>query len=418
MGLPARSSDYNLLRTLWPQKSIYEILLNLSPTIGIIRKDTTFYEATRQIGAGYSSPQGIGYSFPDAKEAKSASQSVEFSITPKSLYGAFSMEGLLMRRAESDKAIIVDPMKRESKNLVHTWMREISRTIHGNGGGALGQITAAGPTTTVAPLTKYSDTRAFEKNMLVQLSATDGTSGSVLPGYVTVASVQRDETTPSVTASANWTTGIPSAGTSQYMFRRGGFGAAITGFAGWNPLWSTGSLPGTFKGANRDLDPLRLAGICLDARTLSPRLAALRAARLVHENGGKPDTYILSTEDYENLANELQSAGLLKYSSVPATSIGKFNFGIKYDAISIMGPAGPIDCIADPDAPVGIGRMLQKDTWVLASMGELVHWINGANPSGNGMLEDASDAVEFRMVGDLDLYCEAPGWNCRVRLAT
>jgi hypothetical protein len=82
-----------------------------------------------------------------------------------------------------------------------------------------------------------------------------------------------------------------------------------------------------------------------------------------------------------------------------------------------MGPAGPIDCIADPDAPTGVGRMLQKDTWVLASMGELVHWINGANPSGQGMLEDASDAVEFRMVGDLDMYCEAPGWNCRVRLA-
>lgn len=417
MGAPARSSDYNLLRTLWPQKSIYEILLNLSPTIGVIRKDTSFYEKQRQIGAGFSSPQGIGYSFPDAKEAKSASQSVEFSITPKSLYGAFSLEGLLMRRAESDKAIIVDPMKRESKNLVHTWMREISRTIHGNGGGALGRVTAAGATTTAVTLTNYGDTRAFEKNMLVQSATTDGTTGSVNNGYITVSSVQRDETTPKVIATGNWVDGIPSIAASNYLFRRGGFGQAITGFDGWNPLWSTGSLPGSFKGANRDLDPLRLAGICLDARTLSPRLAALRGARLVHENGGKPDTYITSTQDYENLANELQSAGLLKYSTVPATSIGKFNFGIKYDAVQIMGPAGPIDCIADPDAPVGIGRMMQKDTWVLASMGELVHWINGANPSGTGMLEDAADAVEFRMVGDLDLYCEAPGWNCRVRLA-
>ncbi len=415
MGAPARSSDYGLLRTLWPQKSIYEVLLNLSPTIGIIRKDTSFYEPTRKIGAGYSCPQGIGYSFPDAKEAKSASQSVEFSITPKSIYGAFSMEGLLMRRAESDKAIIVDPMKRESKNLVHTWMREISRTIHGNSGGALGVVSAV--STTDVTLTLHGDTRAFEKNMLVQSATTNGTSGSVNTGYVTVSSVQRDRTTPKVIATANWSTGIPAIAANDYLFRRGGFGAAIHGFDSWNPLWSTSSLPGTLLSANRDLDPERLAGICLDARTLSPRLAALRAARLVHEAGGKPDTYILSTEDFENLANELQSAGLLKYSQVPATSIGKFNFGIKYDAINIMGPAGPIDVLADPDAPVGIGRMLQKDTWVLASMGELVHWINGANPSGNGMLEDASDAVEFRMVGDLNLYCEAPGWNCRVRLS-
>lgn len=415
MGAPARSSDYKLLRELWPQKSIYEVLLNVSPTIGVIRKDTSFYEKKRYIGAGYSSPQGIGYTFGDAKEAKSASQAVEFAIEPKSLYGAFSLEGLLMRRAQSDKAIIVDPLKRESKNLVHTWMREISRTLHGNGGGALGQISVVSGTDVT--LTAFGDTRAFEKNMLVQTSTTDGTSGSVNSGFVTISSVQRDRSTPKLIATANWTTGIAAAANNDYIFRKGGFGSAITGFAGWNPLWSTSSLPGSFKGADRDLDPERLAGICLDARTLSPRLAALRAARLVHEAGGKPDTYILSTEDFENLANELQSSGLLKYSQVPATSIGKFNFGIKYDAVQIMGPAGPIDCLADPDAPVGVGRMLQKDTWVLASMGELVHWIDGANPSGNGMLEDAADAVEFRMVGDLDLYCEAPGWNCRVRLA-
>lgn len=415
MGAPAQVSDYNLLRTLWPQKSIYEVLLNISPTIGIIRKDTSFYEKTRNIAAGYSAPQGIGYTFGDAKDAKSASKSVEFAITQKSLYGAFSLEGLLMRRAQSDKAIIVDPMKRESKNLVHTWMREISRTLHGNGGGSLGRISSI--STTDATLTAYSDTRAFEQNMLVESATTDGTSGTVNAGFVTVSSVQRDTTTPIVVATGNWTTGIAAAASNDYLFRRGGFGNAITGFGGWNPLWSTSSLPGTLFGANRNLDPLRLAGICLDARTLSPRLAALRAARLVHENGGKPDCYILSTEDYENLSNELQSAGLLRYSQLPATSIGKFNFGIKYDAISIMGPAGPIDCVADPDAPVGIGRMLQKDTWVLGSLGELVHWINGANPSGMGMLEDASDAVEFRMVGDLQLYCEAPGFNCRVRLA-
>lgn len=415
MGVPARSSDYNLLRTLWPQKSIYEILLNISPTIGVIRKDTTFYEKQRQIGAGYSSPQGLGYTFPDAKAAKSASQAVEFSITQKSLYGAFSLEGLLMRRAESDKAIIVDPLKRESKNLIHTWMRELSRTVHGNGGGALGRISSF--STTDAVLTLHGDTRAFERNMQVQTAATNGTSGSVKSGYVTIDKVVRDRATPTLVATANWSAGIGTVAANDYIFRRGSFGQAITGFDGWCPLWSQSSLPGTFKGADRNLDPERLAGLCLDARTLSPRLAALRAARLVHEAGGKPDTYILSTEDFENLANELQSAGLLKYSAVPATGIGKYQFGIKYDAVQIMGPAGPIDCLADPDAPVGIGRMMQKDTWVLASMGELVHWINGANPSGAGMLENDLDEVEYRMVGDLDLYCEAPGWNCRVQLA-
>jgi hypothetical protein len=415
MGTPARSSDYKLLRTLWPQKSIYEVLFKTSPTIGIFRKDTSFYEPTRKIGVGYSSPQGIGWTFPDAKEAKSASQAHEFEITPKSMYGAFSMEGLLMRRSQSDKACVVDPMKRESKNLVHTWMRELSRLIHGNGGGALGRVSAVSATDVT--LTLFGDTRAFEKNMLVQSATTDGTSGSVNTGFSTVASVQRDRTTPKVIASANWSLGIPSIAANDYLFRKGSFGAVVSGFDAWNPNWSTSSLPGTFKGVTRNDDPDRLAGQVLDARTLSPRLAALRAARLIHEVGGTPDTYILSTEDFENLANELQSAGLLKYSQVPSSPIGKFNIGIKYDALQIMGPAGPIDCIADPDAPVGVARMTQRDTWVIASMGELCHWLDGANPSGNGMLEDAADAVEFRLVGDFEMYNEAPGWTCRVRLS-
>lgn len=415
MGTPARSSDYKLLRELWPQKSIYEVLLNISPTIGIMRKDTSFYEKKRYIGVGYSSPQGIGPTFGDAKDAKSASQAVEFGITPYSMYGAFSMEGLLMRRAQSDKAIIVDPMKRESKNLIHTWMREISRYVHGNGGGALGQFSAV--STTTATLTSATALRSFEPNMLLQTSTTDGTSGSVNSGYVTLSSVTDDDATPQLVASANWSTGIPAVGSSDYVFRRGCFGNVISGFEAWNPLWSQSSLPSAFKGVTRSTFPTRLAGIPLDARKLSPRMAALRAARLVHDRGGKPDTYLLSSSDWENLSNELQSAGLLKYSQVPAQGIGKFNFGIKYDAITLMGPAGPIDCIADPDAPAGIGRMLQRDTWVIASLGELVHWIDGANPSGNGMLEDAADAVEFRLVGDLEMYCEAPGFNCRVRLA-
>jgi hypothetical protein len=30
------------------------------------------------------------------------------------------------------------------------------------------------------------------------------------------------------------------------------------------------------------------------------------------------------------------------------------------------------------------------------------------------MMEDAADAFESRFVGDLQMYCEAPGYNARV----
>ncbi len=148
----------------------------------------------------------------------------------------------------------------------------------------------------------------------------------------------------------------------------------------------------------------------------SPREAALRAARIMTDVGASPDTYILSTTDWEALALELQSAGTLKYTQVPSAAIGKFNFGLKYEAIQLMGPRKMINVISDADATVGVGRMLQLDTWTLASTGELVSIIEGgAGPNGM-MMEDASDAFESRLVGDFQLYCEAPGYNGRVAL--
>src|SRR5690349_2063197 len=138
----ASASTYNLLRNLWPQKSIYDLIYSASPTIGVLPKDTSFYEKVRFIDTGFSAPQGVGPNFTVAKNSKTASQSVEFGITAVSYYGLFSLEGRLMRQAKSDKAVLVKPLARESKNVMTQWKRDLSRYIHGNGGGALGQMTS------------------------------------------------------------------------------------------------------------------------------------------------------------------------------------------------------------------------------------------------------------------------------------
>lgn len=407
----ANSSSYKLLPSLWPQKSIYEILIEVSPTLGILKKDTSFYEKVRYIGVGVGTPQGTAPTFEQAKASKTASTAQEFAVTPVSYYGAFSVDGRLMRMAKGgNKAILVDPVKRESKNLIWQWKRDLSRYLFGNGGGSIGRITGT-LTTVTALLSKASDRRAFQPNMLIQASSTDGTSGSLRSGEATVSSVGGTLDAPSVISTVAWATAITGCVTDDYLFRKGVFGNVVTGFDGWNPSHS-GS-PGALFGVTRTTNPYELAGIPVDGAALSHKQAIGRAARRVHEAGGKPDTYITSTANYESLSNELQSAGMLRYSQVPAQSIGKFHFGVKYDAIQVMGPAGPINVIADPDCPDAVSRMLTLDTWTLASTGELVSWIDGAGPGGL-MMEDGADAGEGRLVGDYQLICEAPGWNARV----
>ncbi len=411
----AQSSTYKLLRDLWPQKAIYDELLSASPSLGILKKDTSFYESHRFIDVGYGAPQGVGPDFGIAKAGKTASKTKEFSITAVTMYGLFSLSGRLMRQSKGDKAVIVKPLARESRNVLMQYKRDLSRYLHGNGGGALAQITGTVTTATMS-LVDTNTNRFIEQGMTLHSSTTDGTSGAVNAGQVTVLSVVRNlDGTSSITVNeASWATGIPACATSDYIFRAGAFGAVFTGFEGWNPSADPGAT--SFFGVDRTADVQRLGGVRINCAGKSPREAALRAARILTDVGGSPDTYILSTTDWEALALELQSAGTLKYTQVPASAIGKFNFGLKYDAIQLMGPMGAINVICDADATVSVGRMLTLDTWTLASTGELVSIIEGgAGPNGM-MMEDASDAFESRLVGDFQLYCEAPGYNGRVLL--
>lgn len=413
----ASSSTYKLLRDLWPQKAIYDELYKASPTLGVIKKDTGFYESHRFIDVGYGAPQGVGPNFGVAKAAKTASKAAEFSITAVTYYGLFSLEGRLMRQAKSDKAIIVKPLARESRNVITQWKRDLSRYIHGNGGGSLAQISAGSDVTTqTITLSDTNTNRFIEQGATLQTSSTDGTSGAVRSGSVTVSKVVRNlDGSSTVTINeAAWNIGIPGCAALDYIFRAGAFGTVITGFEGWNPATDPSS--SLFFGVDRSFDTQRLGGIRVNCAGKTPREAALRSARIVADVGGSPDTYILSTTDWEALQLELQSAGVLKYSQVPSAPLGKFNFGLKYDAIQLMGPMGPIDVLTDPDAPVGVGRMLTLDTWTLASTGELVSIIEGGAGPGGMMMEDASDAFESRLVGDFQLYSEAPGLNARVAL--
>lgn len=413
----ATLSAYKLVRDLWPQKSIYDELFEGSPCLGIFKKDTNFAEKIRYIGVGYSAPQGIGATFAGAKQYKSPSKAVEFQIQTGSYYGSLSIDGVLYRRAKKtgNKALIVDPMSRDSKNLMRQMKNDLSTFLHGDGVGVLARMTSASTPTSSATVTlrNAADIRKFEPGMYLQTEATGATGGTINPGYVQVQSIGGTESAPTITVEqANWATGIPAVAASDYIYRADTYDSApVKGLNAWLPSHS-GS-PGTFLGVNRNLYANKLAGQVLDGTQMSPRQRILRAARMVKDVGGKADTAIMSTRNWEKLHNELQSANMLRFSKVPAAPVGKFNVGVKYDAIEMVGPGGPIEIFADPWCPDDVERVGQRDVFTLASTGELISWIDGATP-GSPMMEDGADSFEIRAVGDMAFYCEAPWFWVRI----
>jgi hypothetical protein len=266
-----------------------------------------------------------------------------------------------------------------------------------------GSTPAASATIT---LRSGADARRIEPGMTLQTEASGATGGTIKTGYVTVASVGGTDTAPTITVDqATWAAGIPTVAASDYIYRAGTYDSVFYGLDAWNPSHS-GS-PGTFLGANRNLYANKLAGQVLTATAMGPKQRMIRAARMVADTGYKPNTYLMSTRNWENLYNELASQGQLRMTKVPAAPIGKFSFGVTYEAIEFVGPGGRIEVFADPWMPDDVERCGDRSTLKLASTGPLVHWDDDAEP-GNPMLEDAQDSREIRMVGDIAFYNEAP----------
>lgn len=419
----AQISIYKLIRNIWPKEAIAEQIYKGSPLLGMIPKDTQFGEKIRYVSVGTSPPQGIGGDYGTAKANKTPSTAEEFQVQTTPYYGAFSLLGDIYRRAKftGNKALLVDPMGRESKNLMRQIKNDLSSFVHGNGGGALGRIAS---TSTLASQTitldATADARRIVKGMTLWAATTDGTSGAVLPGQVTVASVGGTTTARTITINeATWSGAIAGLTTTSYLFRAGAVGSGaggsgvLDGLDAWCPSHS-GS-PGTFKSVNRNNAPEQLAGNCLVATTKSPRQRIMQASQIQADTGMADGrlVYVLSTRNWVNLYNELSSANALTMTKAPSAPIGSFKVGVEYDAISIVGAGGSIEVVPDPWCPDTVERLLNLDTWKLASCGDLIHWDDDATPD-NPMLEDAADAREVRAVGDIAMYCDNPWANVRV----
>lgn len=415
MPSSAAVANYKLIRSLWPQSSIYDELFENSPTLGLLKKDTNFVEQFRYIGVGYAAGQGVGPDFGIAKQFKSPSKALEFAHSTVPYYGAFSINGDLLRKSKfgGNKALIVDPMKRDSKNLMKQVKNDISSYIHGNGGGSLGRLTSGTTVSTqVGTLRAGADKRRIEPNMALWSSANDGTSGTVNSGFVSVSLMGGTASAPTVTVDqASLTAGIPGIAASDYLFRAGVYGNVIDGFEAINPSHS-GS-PGTYKGVNRNVYADRLAGYCLDGTTMTPRQRMLRAARIVADAGGSADTYLCSTRSWENIYNDLAATGSLRFTKTPAAKIGSISTGVSYDAIEFIGPTGRIEIYADPWMPDDVERCIDRSVYTIGSTGELIHWDDDVGPD-SPMVEEAADAREVRLVGDMAFYSEAPAYSCRV----
>lgn len=394
------------LRDMWKGNAIQNLVLEDNVTWGAIRKDTSWRGDKYHLPLGYGDTGGVGADFNIAQNNKQPTAEAEFQLTPSVFYSLFSIQRQLIRRAKDDGAV-VESIGRQSSAAMNAWKRLNGIYLFGNGGGALAQVTAVSGTTLT--LSTSAQTARFEKGLTVTTATTDGTSGSENAGSNRITAV--DVGSKTLTGAVAWTTAIPALAVNDYVFVQGTFGTVVKGFDAWLPSSVTST---AFFGLDRTAHPTRLGGLRLTATGLSPRQAAKRAALEVWKAGGKADWYVLGPEDFMNLSNDLESSGNLVRTTMPSGKLDSVSFGIEFEAIKFMGPRGEITVTCDYNATDGTGWMLTKRTWGLYGIGEFPYFDDMGG--GRLMKEGNADAYEGRIVGDFQLGCDAPAYNCRVTL--
>lgn len=403
----ANVTNYDaLLKEVWPQEDIYDLLYDQAPHLAALPKDTNFEEKVRHVAVGYGFAQNLGATVAEVESIGDAVKQAEFQVTKVSMFGAFEIDRILIKQSKGKRGAIMAALSRETEFALKAYKKDLAKYLTGNGGGALFQASnVSGQTITVSDPNLLVH---IDKGMRLQSSSTDGTSGSVNTGYVTVASVDPDAGTITV-VEASVATGIPSVGTTDYFFRKSMFGAAVKGCEAWVPSSVSAT---AFFGLDRTVSPRKLGGVRVTATGLSPREASMKAAKELRIMGAKPSHEWLHPDDYLKLQNDLASAGLLVNTKEPGAAIGKYTFGTPFEGIGFVGPSGVVKCMSDYNFVAGVSHMQQIDTWKLASLGPLCYI---DDTDGNRMTRIlGADSYRGRVVGDFQLICEAPGFNARV----
>lgn len=414
--MPAIGASANFdasLKTLYPFKKVLLHAYQTCPLFAMMNKREDFAGQTMEIFNWYGTPQGISSVFATAQTNNTAGAYKAFNLTRSRKYGIVKFEGETLDASATDAGAHLPAMKAGIDGIIRSLSTSLCTDLYGNGGGALGQI--ASIVTTLVTLTNPEDIVNFSEGMELQGSVTDGTSGAVHAGTVTVTGIDRDLGT--LTTDSNWTAQIGALAADDFLFREGDFGVVISGLRSWIP--DTAPTATLFFGVDRTADVTRLGGLrYLSATTgVGTYEEALQDAvsRMEREGafGNGKISIFMNTKDRSILSRSLGSKA--RYEKIQIGVGGKNSTAkVGFNTLVLDDFNSPVEVFADPFCPVGRSFGLLMDSWIFSSLGPAPRILM---KDGNRILrEAAADDYEMRIGYYGNLGCHAPGWNSNILL--
>jgi hypothetical protein len=400
----AAASAY--LKNRFSKRKIEQLSYKTSPAFAMIPKKEDFGGEDLKIPVSYADLKGRSADFAVAQANKQGSDTKAFLLNTVSDYAVFSVSGKAVKLSRGDINSFISVLEKETESAGRALGRSTSWAVFGNSVGSV--ATMGSNTTTTLTLGNRAQVQNFEVGMTIQLVDPASTSAA-RSGKLKIVTVNRDAGT--LVCNVAITTGIPAAANDDLVVPEGDLNARASGFAAWIPN-SAPTAGDSFFGVNRADDPSRLGGLRFNAAGLNIVQAIQDAAAQCAENGGSPDTLFINFDKWKQLMNYLGSQKEITQGTAYAPA-GQPKADIGFEGVRIHGPNGPISVYADRHCQHNTGWLLQLDTWCLHSAGGVPMLLQ---EDGQTILREAtSDGYEGRWGAYYQVYCYAPGYNCRIQ---
>jgi hypothetical protein len=272
-------------------------------------------------------------------------------------------------------------------------------------GGYIGRMTNSNVGLSVITLDDAAGVFGVRKGDVINLGSTNGLSGAIRAGSLTVASVGRKAGT--ITTTAPISTGVSAAATNDYIYLAGDFGLAPAGLADWVPDNDTDAAT-TLYSCDRSVDPELLGGLRVDGTDGQPMHELLINMVTEADNiGADPDRVWMNPRAAGNLTKQLEG----KWTITQAADFsGKKMASIGYKGWTVSLEGHEVTIMTNRCCPVKRVFCLDSDTFTMFSAGPAPQFLQ--KRAGSIIkVSEAADGYEARVGGYLNFACKAPGWN-------
>ena len=392
-----------VLKQYYTPKKI-ESLVFQSPLLAIMPKDTNGSGSTYEGAIRSAVTSAVSNTDTVAFTSTGASVYKRWSCPWRSGYARALVSGEVLDKTGNDRGAFVKAVISETEGAYDAIGQQIGAALWHNGGGSIGKLDGSTTVTgTTQTLANPSDAINFRVGQVIKSSATDGTTGTVRAGSVTLTGVNLF--TGLLTASGNWDTGITSPVNTDYVFPDGDFGLAFQGIPAWIVPGSlrAATLGTAFNGVTRSSDPVRLAGVPYQGNGAPKKESMIQLGMMLNRLKSKPSHFFLNDLDFADISKDLTTNARI------VTETAYKNPQIGFGAIEYVAPFGTIRIMTDPFLAQGTAYMLDMSTWLMPSMGQIpkvdfldkMNWLRTAG----------ADSYEFRTLYRCATYCSNPAKN-------